>query len=291
MLGAHAVVDAVEPRLQIGEDEVGHRHELFGNFGIAAFGDRMVVVAPLPQAGIAAPIVGDDQRTRHDGVVDEAAQGNGAAVGDDGQSHATSVATVFPLVLRRARLAMTNFDSGGHQCFVVDAPALAARPSPDPRFIDLDMLIRPSPDTVLVRPHHAGAQFVQDAEGGFVSCQPKLPLKLNRRHARCLAGDEISGPKPDAERRMAALHDRAGQEAGLASTRTAFENTGSGDNAEGFANQTAMRANKAVRPPGAPKIVGARSVIRKQLLKFAERLGERQIAALEDVHSRHDSGH
>ena len=47
MLRAHAVVDAVEPGLQIGEDEVDHRHELFGNFGVAAFGDCMVVVAPL----------------------------------------------------------------------------------------------------------------------------------------------------------------------------------------------------------------------------------------------------
>src|SRR5208283_3850439 len=47
MLGAHAVVDAVEPGLQIGENEVDHRHELFGDFGVAAFGNCMVVVAPL----------------------------------------------------------------------------------------------------------------------------------------------------------------------------------------------------------------------------------------------------
>jgi hypothetical protein len=31
MLRAHAMVDAVEPGLQVGEDEVDHRHELFGN--------------------------------------------------------------------------------------------------------------------------------------------------------------------------------------------------------------------------------------------------------------------
>src|SRR5208282_1682270 len=44
MLRAHAVVNAVEPGLQIGEDEVDHRHELFGNFGVDAFGNCMVVV-------------------------------------------------------------------------------------------------------------------------------------------------------------------------------------------------------------------------------------------------------
>jgi hypothetical protein len=105
---------------------------------------------------------------------------------------------------------MANPDSGGHQRFMVDAAALAARPSTDPSFIDLDVLFRATADTVLVRPHHASAQFVQDAESGFVSCQPKLPLKLHRRHARRLAGDEIGGPEPDTEWRMTALHDCAG---------------------------------------------------------------------------------
>ncbi len=52
---------------------------------------------------------------------------------------------------------------------------------------------------------------------------------------------------------MTALHDGADQEAGLAATRTALQNTGSGDNAEGLGDLAAMRADKAVRPTGAPK--------------------------------------
>src|SRR5450432_77824 len=263
MLRAHAVVDSVEPGLQVGDDEVDHRHELFGNFGIAAFSNRMVVVAPLAQAGIAAPIVGGGQRTRHDDILDKAGQGLGAAVGYDGQPYSTGIATVLSFVLRRPRFPAANLDSGGYQRFVVDASALAARPSADPGFIDLDMLFRPTTDTVPVRPHHAGAQFMQDTEGGFVSCQPKLALKLNRRHARRLAGDQIRGPEPDAERRVTTLHDRACQEAGLASTRTAFQNTGSGCNAEGLADHATMRAGKAIRPTGASKIGGTRRVIRK----------------------------
>ena len=47
----------------------------------------------------------------------------GAAVSGDGQSHATGIAAILPLVLRRARLPMANLDSGGHQRFVVDATA------------------------------------------------------------------------------------------------------------------------------------------------------------------------
>jgi hypothetical protein len=193
--------------------------------------------------------------------------------------------------LRRARLAIANFDGGGHQRFVMDAPALAARASADPRFIDFDMLFCPTSDTVLIRPHHNGAQFMQDTEGGFVSCQPKLPLELHRRHAWRLTGDEIGGPKPDTEWRMTALHDGAGQEAGLPPTRTALQNAGSVNNAEGLANQTTMRADKTIGPPGTPVIRRASRVIRRQLLKFGERLGESQIVSLLDVHNRHDVNH
>ena len=87
---------------------------------------------------------------------------------------------------------------------------------------------------------------------------------------------------------MTAFHDGADQEAGLAAARTALQNTGSGDNAEGLGDLAAMRADKAVRPTGAPKIGSTCRVIGKQLLKLRERLGKSQIVALVDVHCRHD---
>ena len=57
MLCAHAMVDATEPILQVAEDEVDDRHELFGHLGVAAFGNRVVIIAACPQAAIATPIV------------------------------------------------------------------------------------------------------------------------------------------------------------------------------------------------------------------------------------------
>src|SRR3954452_2301691 len=59
MLRAHAVVNAVEPSLQITEDEVDDRHELLGHLGVAAFGNGVMVISLLPQATVAAPVVGD----------------------------------------------------------------------------------------------------------------------------------------------------------------------------------------------------------------------------------------
>src|SRR5271166_1065593 len=57
---------------------------------------------------------------------------------------------------------------------------------------------------------------------------------------------------------------------------------------KGLGDQAAMRADKAVRPAGTPKIGSARRVIGKQLLKLRKRSGESQIVALTDVHGRHD---
>src|SRR5271167_753130 len=57
---------------------------------------------------------------------------------------------------------------------------------------------------------------------------------------------------------------------------------------KGSAIRAAMRADKAVRPAGTPKIGSARRVIGKKSLKLRERSGESQIVALVDVHSRHD---
>ena len=130
---------------------------------------------------------------------------------------------------------MENFNSSGNQRLVVDASALAARPSADPCFVDFDMLARRAADPVLIGPHHTSAQFVQDSEGGFISRQPKLPLELHPRHAGGLTGDQIGGPKPDAEWPVAALHDSADQEPGLASARAALQNAGTGDDAKTFA--------------------------------------------------------
>ena len=52
MLGADTVMDAIQPRLQVGEDEMDDRQELLGHIGIPAFSNRVVVVAAFPQAGI-----------------------------------------------------------------------------------------------------------------------------------------------------------------------------------------------------------------------------------------------
>ena len=67
MLRADPVMDTYQPRLEISEDEMDDGQELFGHFGIATFGNGVVIVAAFSQAGVTAPIVRDDQRPRRAG--------------------------------------------------------------------------------------------------------------------------------------------------------------------------------------------------------------------------------
>ena len=78
------------------------------------------------------------------------------------------------------------------------------------------------------------------------------------------------------------------KETGLAAARAALQNTRSGDNAVGFCDHAAMRADKAVRPAGALKIGSARRVIGKLPLELRERLWKSQIVTLMDVHGGHN---
>ncbi len=84
----------------------------------------------------------------------------------------------------------------------MDASTLATRPSADPCLVHFDMLAGPTTDPVLVGPHHGRAELVENAKGGLVAREPELALELHGGHAGRLAGDEVSGPEPYAQRRM-----------------------------------------------------------------------------------------
>src|SRR5271166_121079 len=242
MLGADSVVDAVQPRLKIREDEMADRQELFSHLRIAAFGNRVVVVAPLAQAGIAA------------------------------------------LVLRRARLPVANLDGGRHQRLAVNASPFATSPAPNVGFVHLNMLSGPAANPVLIGSYHARTELMQNAEGGFISRQSKLPLKLHRRHALSLAGNQIGRPEPCAQGRVAALHDRAGGQSCLAATGATGQHAGPRSDAERFAGDATVRAREAIVPAGLFQIRCTGRVIGKKSLELRERFRERKLRAVENNH-------
>src|ERR1700687_3973039 len=161
-------VGACQPRFQVCEDEMDNWQILLGDLRIAPFSDGEVFVAALGEAGVAAPVVGDERRARHNGTLDEAAERLRASVRHDGEPNPPGIATTLPLVELGTRLALTNLHSTDDKNLIVDATAFAARRAADPGFIDFDVLVGPAADPVLIRAR-----------------QTKLSLKLHGRHAGC----------------------------------------------------------------------------------------------------------
>ncbi len=114
--------------------------------------------------------------------------------------------------------------------------------------------------------------------------QPKLPLKLHRRHARRLAGDHIGSPKPRAQRRVAALHDRADGQSRLAAASATGQDARPRGDAERFTHDAAVRAGEPVTPASFFQVGGAGRIVGEKSLKLRERSREWQVGSVENVH-------
>lgn len=110
-----------------------------------------------------------------------------------------------------AVLALFNLDGTNDENHVVNASALAASTTVDVGLIGFDMLCGVATNPILVGTHHAGPQFVKNLKSSLVTRQSELPLELDGRHARRLAGDQVGCPEPHREWCVRALHDGASQ--------------------------------------------------------------------------------
>jgi len=284
MLLADAMMGAVDPGLQVGKDEMDDRQKDLGHLGIAALGNGEVSVAALPETGVATPVVGDDARARCNRAFDETAEFIFTAVGDNAEPDTPRVTAGLALIEPGARLALADLDCAGNQHFVGDAPAFAARPTPDIGFIDLDVLARLVTNPVLIRTDHAGAQFVQDLERGLMARKPDLTLELGGRHARRLAGDQIGCPEPHAQRRMGALHDRSSRQSNVATALAAPQDPGPIGEAERLSTRVAMWADEPISPPRPLQVGGTSCIVGEQPLELRQRARKRQAVLPRAVH-------
>ena len=107
-----------------------------------------------------------------------------------------------------------------------------------------------------------------------------LSLKLNRRDAGRLAGDQISRPKPCAQRHMAAFHDGANRQARIVAALATAQDTGTSGDAEGIACGMAMRTDEAVAPSSFFHVGSTLRFIGKKLLKLWKRPRKGQVVTL-----------
>ena len=268
MLVANAVVDTDQPRLQVGENQMDDRQVLLGNLWITTLGNSEVLIAALTEASIAAPIVSNDQRSRRDGALDEPTERLGATVEHDGEPNASGIASVFPVVELGARLSMTHLDGTGDGNLVVNTTAFPTRSPANPGFVHLNMVLGLSTDPVLVGPHHARAELVENLKGRLVARKTKLPLKLHGGHAGRLTGDQISGPEPDVQRSVATLHHCSHRQPGVLAALAAAQDARAVFKVERLSRRAAVRAGKAVSPAGFLQVGGAGRIIGEKSLEL-----------------------
>ena len=79
---------------------------------------------------------------------------------------------------------MTHLDGTGDENLVVNTTAFPTRSPANPGFVHLNMVLGLSTDPVLVGPHHARAELVENLKGRLVARKTKLPLKLHGGHGR-----------------------------------------------------------------------------------------------------------
>ena len=281
---ADPVMGTGQPGLEIREDEMDDWQELFGQFGVPALGNGVVIVTALAQAGVTAPIVRDDHCPRSDSSFNKSVKRFGASVRGDRQSNAPRISPILSLVLRGSRLATAHLNGAGDQNLVVNPSAFAACPTADPGLVHLDMLVGAATHAILIGADHSGAQFVKDLKRCLVTREPELPLELDGRHTGGLAGDQVSGPEPSGQRRVAALHDRADSQSCLTSTFAACQHAGAGRDAERLASDAAVRTDEAISPARPFEVFGAGGIVRKEPLKLRQRPRKRQRGVLVDVH-------
>lgn len=291
MLMTDAMVGSHKPRLQIGEDEVDDRQILFGNLGIATFGDGEVIVATLGEAGITTPIISDDLCAGRNRSFNEAAKRLRATVRDNGEPDTTGVAPALALIELGPRLSLPDLNGSGDKDFIVDAPAFSTGSPADVAFVDFDVLVGIAAYTILIWTHHAGAELVENLEGCLVTGDAQLPLKLHGRHSRRLASHQIGSPEPDIQWRMRTFHHRPHRQPCVAPALAASKDAGTAVKSKGIAHRRTIRADESVAPTQFQQVKCAGLVIREKPLEFWKGVRERKIVASMNVHEHGDAAY
>ena len=178
-----AVVHAQSPALEVGEDPV-NPHQNLVSFPVANHPFLQRIVG---QASVTAPAIGDHPRIRRDRPSDESAKRPGSVVLNRLKPNAARLA------------ALRQFHRSGHE----DTPRSTAQEAP-------------------VRVDHRPTQLMEKQPGALVAANAQLRLKLERRDAVGMRGQEMRGQEPRPERQVAAVHHCTRRHRGLASAACAL---------------------------------------------------------------------
>ena len=209
--GGHSMVCPEQPRIEVPEHNMYHRHVCLALRLVTLDGEWVVHEAAGSQPVVASPTVRANNGPPQYGSLDEGFQYQAMPTGHDleaeppGDSAPPMPAPVLRLRLpsRQVRvgprgiLSRSHFNSAGNQRLVVTSPALALGRTTDEGFVHFD-----GPFTaygILLWSGHRRPQFVQHLEGCLVARHPEELLKLEGAHAGCMGRDQPSAPEPGGD--------------------------------------------------------------------------------------------
>ncbi len=194
---ANAVVGANQPLLQVPDGSVGQGHDRFGTFaqfGPQGLSARDMFETQTFQACETLQPVGVDGRSHRHILHEEAVDGLGREVRDDGHAEAP-----------RGPSPPLNCDQ--HECrpapLQLATSSDARLGSTYPRVIDLDF----APEWFASHVDHGSAQLVEHHPGGFVTSEAKLALQEQCRDTPFVGGYQVGGPEPQVQRRLRIMKD------------------------------------------------------------------------------------
>ena len=114
--------------------------------------------------------------------------------------------------------------------------------------------------------------------------RPSCRRSCHGRHAGCLAGHQIGRPKPYAQRRVRARHDRSHRQSGVTAALAAAQDARTICEAERLSRRLTMGANEPVAPASLLQVAGTGRIVREKSLELWQRLWEPKIATLVNVH-------
>lgn len=215
LAGDRAVMCAEEPCLQVRDDSVDMWHVT--SIVPAALGYWLMIEAVLSERGVSSPAIGMDDGAMLDTVDDEGDQSLSRSVPDTLQSHATRS---HAIVSTPPCLRADEFDRQNHQDLRLGATRrMSSLRTADVGLVDLHFATQ----RLAPRCNEGGTESVEQIEGGLITPNAHLPLKLQCGNAGRERADEIGGVEPGHEILLAALHQRRSRHTCLMSSRTLIE--------------------------------------------------------------------
>ncbi len=138
----------------------------------------------------------------------------------------------------------------------------------EPELVDLDLALQ----ELALGSDHRPAQLLQDQPRRLVAREPELALELLGGDPRVMGGDQISRPKPGAQRRARSMHHRPGRHRGLQGAGRALPQVPPLEHPG--AAPAAARAAEPHWPAGGRKVGEARGVSREAVLELQNRARE-----------------